>query len=84
MFLRWSCFDQWCLSSLLDFDGVQVCRWITVLVSLPIPFAVAPSRLNYPPLLISRLSLPARLQAPGKLEAGEYMSFRINDNRIQW
>ena len=82
--LRWSFFAHWCLSSLLDFDRMRVCRWITVLVSLPVAYAVAPSRLDDPSLLISRLPLPARLQAAGKLEAWEYMSFRVDDNRLQW
>lgn len=52
--------------------------------SLPIHFAIASSRLDDPPFLISRLPLPARLQAPCKFEAWEYMSLGINDNRIQW
>ena len=60
-FLRLNCFDQWYLSGLLDFDRVYVCRWTALLESLPIPFAIAPSRLDDPPLVISRLPLPARL-----------------------
>lgn len=80
---RWGCFDHWYLSSLLDFDRVHVYRWIAVLVDLPTPFPVAPSRLDYPSLLISGLPLPASLQAPVKLEAWEYVSFRVDDDRIQ-
>ena len=52
-------------------------------MGLPIPFTVAPSSLDDPPLLIPRLPLPARLQAPGKFEAWENMSFRVDDDRIQ-
>ena len=82
-FLGWSRFDQWyLLSSLLDFGRVHLSWWDTVLESLSIPFAVAPSRLDNPPLLISSLPLPARLQASGKLEAWEYVGFCINDNSI--
>lgn len=82
MISRWSCFDQWWLSSLLDFGRMHVCRRIVVQASLSITFAVAPSRLDDPSLLISRLPLPASLQAPGKLEAWEYMSFCVDDNRV--
>ena len=76
---RWNRFDQRYLPCLLDFDRVHVWRWITVLVGLPVPFALAPSRPHDPPLFVPGLPLPARLQAPGKLEAWEYVSFGIDD-----
>ena len=56
---------------------------MTLLGSPSIPFAVAPSRLDDPPMLVPRPPLPACLQAPGKLEAWEYMGFRVDDNRFQ-
>lgn len=45
---------------------------------------VTPCGLNYLPICISRLPLPARLQAPRELEAGKDVRFGINDYRIQW
>lgn len=40
-------------------------------------------RLDDVPPFISRFPFPPRLQASGKLEAGKYMRFRVDDNRVE-